>query len=152
MMNLKMTEIRRERISIKSPERYRYTNLLGVTAGRSSSGTESGTATAMDTTGAVYCDAAITHRSAIDTEFPCFFFIYVSFPEFHYSHPLPSSLQGELYHRLDDRRNEDRCPVEDSKKYSFLHSVQTGSGAFTASYPVCTGIFPRGNKTARESN
>jgi hypothetical protein len=101
MMAVVLTEIRRQRISITSPMRYRYNNLLGVTAGRSSSGTESGTATAMDTSGAVYCDAAITHRLAIVTEFPPFF-LYVSFLEFHYPHQLPSCPQGE---QKDSSRN-----------------------------------------------
>jgi hypothetical protein len=105
MMNPRMAValagIRRGLDSNTSSERYRYTNLLGDTAGRCSLGTESGTATAMDSACAVYCDAAITHRRAIDTDFPRFFMFPSS--ELYYLHQLPSHLQGELqdsYHNL----------------------------------------------------
>jgi hypothetical protein len=35
------------------------------------------------------------------------------------------------------------------KDLSLFHSVQTGSGAHPASYPMGTGVFSPGNKVAR---
>jgi hypothetical protein len=135
MMNLKMTValggIRRKRTSNTSPERYLHINLLGVTVGRSSSGTESGTATAMDSSCAVYCGSAITHRRAIDTEFPRFFLCFLPlsltiFTSFRLTcrvnwktvtitcQSLRAGTSQSLYwlhHRLDDRRAQVRFPV-----------------------------------------